>query len=300
MFFGVLLLNHDAMPSFEKIEFEKKESVFVKCFLLFFKVIQMRCYVLPWKKNWIWKRNIFVEYFLLFKGHSNTMLFSFEKTEFDNNHFPEMFPNFFFKVIQIHLRPRMHPACGDKEPNFLGLIGVAIALPPLCLSEMALPCHSTVFRLSRDFSIRSIEQNRTMSKLGATVDRSLYHYTHPGDLERLQRCHIEGTCLMFKLTSYQAQILTLVWIWRVGFSNNMIQIWVISIRNSQIWNSRTFYSCASRKMTLVESSFHKSWIREEKNLVNESSPNLKLKIENFRDANNVLSARNFFPRYHDV
>lgn len=78
------------------------------------------------------------------------------------------------------------------KPKIIGMVAVAIALPPPSINELRLESGTFVLRLSLDLRITHIEPKVT-ELLNYPVElvagRSLYSIIHPADVYQVQRCH---------------------------------------------------------------------------------------------------------------
>lgn len=76
----------------------------------------------------------------------------------------------------------------------VGLVGLAVALPPPSVNEVRLGCDMFVTRLNLDFRISHCEP-RVQQLLDYNADdltgRSLYSLVHAQDLQRLRQLHMD-------------------------------------------------------------------------------------------------------------
>lgn len=79
-----------------------------------------------------------------------------------------------------------------SKPKIIGMVAVAIALPPPSINELRLDSDTFVLRLSLDLKITHIEP-RITELLHYPVEliagRSLYSLIHPADAYQVQKCH---------------------------------------------------------------------------------------------------------------
>ncbi|XP_061166787.1 protein trachealess-like isoform X2 [Saccostrea echinata] len=100
-----------------------------------------------------------------------------------------------YRVVYItgHLRPR--PCFGANRKvssNILGMVGMAVALPPPTITELRIESDTFIMRLNPDFSI--IYCDTLISELSEwssddVIGKPIYDLCHPGDLQKMRRAH---------------------------------------------------------------------------------------------------------------
>jgi neuronal PAS domain-containing protein 1/3 len=103
-----------------------------------------------------------------------------------------------YRVVQIvaHLRPQMSfPTSPRKQlPPLLGLVGVAIALPPPTITELIIDNDMFVTRLSPQLKVTYCEP-RIADVMDITsedlVNKNLYDFCHAEDLQKLHKAHVD-------------------------------------------------------------------------------------------------------------
>ncbi|KAK3092406.1 hypothetical protein FSP39_002413 [Pinctada imbricata] len=100
-----------------------------------------------------------------------------------------------YRVVYIvgHLRPQMCFNIGRKgAPQILGMVGLAIALPPPTITELRIESDTFIMRLSPDFNI--VYCDPAISELmdwssEELPGKTLYDLCHAGDLVKLRKTH---------------------------------------------------------------------------------------------------------------
>lgn len=80
----------------------------------------------------------------------------------------------------------------QQKPKIIGMVAVAIALPPPSINELKLESDTFVLRLSLDLRITHVEPRITELlhfPVEAIAGKSLYSLVHPADVEQVQKCH---------------------------------------------------------------------------------------------------------------
>nr|CAG4651732.1 EOG090X0484 [Triops cancriformis] len=102
-----------------------------------------------------------------------------------------------YRVVMVlcRLRPQSQFANNSKSsPQLLGLVALAIALPPPTIHELRLEPDMFVTRLSFDFRIAHCEP-RVADLMDYTAEdiigRSLYGLCHAEDVQGLRKCHVD-------------------------------------------------------------------------------------------------------------
>ncbi|RWS15018.1 protein trachealess-like isoform X5 [Dinothrombium tinctorium] len=103
-----------------------------------------------------------------------------------------------YRVVHIvsHLRPeaQIRRNSGNTPPKIVGMVAVAIALPPPSVNELRLESDMFVMRLGLDFIIAHCEP-KISDLLDYTADevtgRSLYSMIHGQDVIHLRKCHLD-------------------------------------------------------------------------------------------------------------
>lgn len=102
-----------------------------------------------------------------------------------------------YRVVLVisHLRPQCSFSPTRKQsPSIMGLVGLAIALPPPSVNELRLEPDMFVTRLTFDFRISHCEP-RISELLDYSAEeitgKSMYTLCHAQDAERIRKCHID-------------------------------------------------------------------------------------------------------------
>ncbi|XP_042899146.1 protein trachealess [Parasteatoda tepidariorum] len=103
-----------------------------------------------------------------------------------------------YRVVLVlsHLRPQYNFSSSSRKqaPTVMGLVGLAIALPPPSVNELRLEPDMFVTRLTFDFRISHCEP-RVSELLDYTAEEitgtSMYTLCHAQDIEKLRKCHID-------------------------------------------------------------------------------------------------------------
>ncbi|XP_076314365.1 protein trachealess-like isoform X3 [Tachypleus tridentatus] len=98
-------------------------------------------------------------------------------------------------LVLCHLRPHcMFPHNRKQPPTLIGMVALAIALPPPSVHEVRLENGMFVTRLSFDFKIAHCEP-RIAELLDFTaeelVGKNMYSLCHGQDVQQLRKCHID-------------------------------------------------------------------------------------------------------------
>lgn len=110
-----------------------------------------------------------------------------------------------------HLRPQYTFSHSRKsQPPLLGMVGLAIALPPPSVHEIRLESDMFVMRINFDFRIAHCEP-KVSDLLDYSADeltgRNLYALCHGEDANKLRKCHVDrklinpSETLVFRLIS---------------------------------------------------------------------------------------------------
>lgn len=102
-----------------------------------------------------------------------------------------------YRVVYIVLkqRPQICFSLNRKHPpQIMGMVGIAIALPPPTITELRIESDTFIMRLNPDFSV--IYCDTAISELTdwSSEDinnKVLYEFCHPGDLTKLRRSHLD-------------------------------------------------------------------------------------------------------------
>ncbi|XP_021339353.1 protein trachealess-like isoform X2 [Mizuhopecten yessoensis] len=102
-----------------------------------------------------------------------------------------------YRVVYVVLkqRPQICFSLNRKHPpQIMGMVGLAIALPPPTITELRIESDTFIMRLNPDFSI--IYCDTAVSELTdwSSEDinnKILYDFCHPGDLKKLRRSHLD-------------------------------------------------------------------------------------------------------------
>ncbi|XP_077522311.1 PAS domain-containing protein trachealess isoform X1 [Amblyomma americanum] len=99
-------------------------------------------------------------------------------------------------LVLCHLRPQysFSPGRSKQPPQILGMVAMAIALPPPSVNEVRLECDMFVTRLGFDFRIAHCEP-RVADLLDYSPEdlagRNLYSLVHGQDVQKLRKCHVD-------------------------------------------------------------------------------------------------------------
>ncbi|XP_075723686.1 PAS domain-containing protein trachealess isoform X2 [Rhipicephalus microplus] len=99
-------------------------------------------------------------------------------------------------LVLCHLRPQysFSPGRSKQPPQILGMVAMAIALPPPSVNEVRLECDMFVTRLGFDFRIAHCEP-RVADLLDYSPEdlagRNLYALVHGQDVHKLRKCHVD-------------------------------------------------------------------------------------------------------------
>ncbi|XP_064621303.1 protein trachealess-like isoform X2 [Lineus longissimus] len=113
-----------------------------------------------------------------------------------------------YRVVHIlgQFRPQFSFSLTRKHPPpLLGMVAIALALPPPTVNELKIDNDMFVMRLSPDFKIVFCEP-RISDLMDLTADdlmtKNLYEYTHAEDLQKLRRAHVDLLTKGQVLTDY--------------------------------------------------------------------------------------------------
>ncbi|KAF8786130.1 Protein trachealess like protein [Argiope bruennichi] len=103
-----------------------------------------------------------------------------------------------YRVVLVlsHLRPHYNFSASSRKqaPQVMGLVGIAIALPPPSVNELRLESDMFVTRLTFDFRISHCEP-RVSELLDYTAEEltgvSMYTLCYASDVNRVRKCHID-------------------------------------------------------------------------------------------------------------
>ncbi|XP_064484160.1 protein trachealess-like isoform X3 [Ornithodoros turicata] len=100
-------------------------------------------------------------------------------------------------LVLCHLRPQyaFSPSRSNKQPpNLMGMVAMAIALPPPSVNEVRLESDMFVMRLTFDFRVAHCEP-RISELLDYTPEditgRNMYSLCHGQDVQKLRKCHVD-------------------------------------------------------------------------------------------------------------
>ncbi|XP_054927661.1 protein trachealess isoform X2 [Dermacentor andersoni] len=99
-------------------------------------------------------------------------------------------------LVLCHLRPQysFSPGRSKQPPQILGMVAMAIALPPPSVNEVRLECDMFVTRLGFDFRVAHCEP-RVADLLDYSPEdlagRNLYTLVHGQDVQKLRKCHVD-------------------------------------------------------------------------------------------------------------
>ncbi|XP_067120033.1 protein trachealess-like isoform X3 [Centruroides vittatus] len=98
-------------------------------------------------------------------------------------------------LVLCHLRPQYTFSHSRKQPpNVMGMVGLAIALPPPSVNEVRLENDMFVTRLTFDFRIAHCEP-RVSELFDYTAEeltgKNMYTLCHGQDVQKLRKCHID-------------------------------------------------------------------------------------------------------------
>ncbi|GIY72464.1 protein trachealess [Caerostris extrusa] len=103
-----------------------------------------------------------------------------------------------YRVVLVlsHLRPQYNFSASSRKqaPSIMGLVGIAIALPPPSVNELRLESDMFVTRLTFDFRISHCEP-RVSELLDYTAEEltgtNMYTLCYASDVNKLKKCHID-------------------------------------------------------------------------------------------------------------
>ncbi|GFQ76112.1 protein trachealess [Trichonephila clavata] len=118
-----------------------------------------------------------------------------------------------YRVVLVlsHMRPQYNFSASSRKqtPQLMGLVGLAIALPPPSVNELRLESDMFVTRLTFDFRISHCEP-RVSELLDYTAEEltgtSMYTLCFASDVNKLRKCHID--CNAAKRTSDECLLQT--------------------------------------------------------------------------------------------
>lgn len=99
-------------------------------------------------------------------------------------------------LMLCRLRPQYSFSHSRKSPpSLLGMVALAIALPPPSVHEIRLESDMFVTRINFDFRIAHCEPSRVSELLGYTAEeltgKNLYALCHGEDANKLRKCHVD-------------------------------------------------------------------------------------------------------------
>ncbi|NP_001036830.1 trachealess [Bombyx mori] len=99
-------------------------------------------------------------------------------------------------LMLCRLRPQYSFSHSRKSPTvLLGMVALAIALPPPSVHEIRLESDMFVTRINFDFRIAHCEPSRVSELLGYTAEeltgKNLYTLCHGEDANKLRKCHLD-------------------------------------------------------------------------------------------------------------
>ncbi|XP_050674039.1 protein trachealess isoform X2 [Leptidea sinapis] len=99
-------------------------------------------------------------------------------------------------LMLCRLRPQYTFSHSRKTPpSLLGMVALAIALPPPSVHEIRLESDMFVTRINFDFRIAHCEPSRVQELLGYTAEeltgKNLYALCHGEDANKLRKCHVD-------------------------------------------------------------------------------------------------------------
>ncbi|XP_050556269.1 protein trachealess isoform X3 [Spodoptera frugiperda] len=99
-------------------------------------------------------------------------------------------------LMLCRLRPQYSFSHSRKSPTvLLGMVALAIALPPPSVHEIRLESDMFVTRINFDFRIAHCEPSRVSELLGYTAEeltgKNLYALCHGEDANKLRKCHVD-------------------------------------------------------------------------------------------------------------
>ncbi|GBP22109.1 Protein trachealess [Eumeta japonica] len=99
-------------------------------------------------------------------------------------------------LMLCRLRPQYSFSHSRKSPPaLLGMVALAIALPPPSVHEIRLESDMFVTRINFDFRIAHCEPSRVSELLGYTAEeltgKNLYALCHGEDANKLRKCHVD-------------------------------------------------------------------------------------------------------------
>ncbi|KAJ8308278.1 hypothetical protein KUTeg_013152 [Tegillarca granosa] len=113
-----------------------------------------------------------------------------------------------YRVVQIlgQLRPHVWSSLSKKQPSqILGMVCVAIALPPPSITELRIERDTFIMRLNPDFKVIYCDPYVSELTDWASDDinnRILYEICHAGDLNKLRQSHVDLLSKSQVLSSY--------------------------------------------------------------------------------------------------
>ncbi|KAI8437743.1 hypothetical protein MSG28_011977 [Choristoneura fumiferana] len=101
-------------------------------------------------------------------------------------------------LLLCRLRPQYTFSHSRKSPPaLLGMVALAIALPPPSVHEIRLESDMFVTRINFDFTVAHCEPSRVNELLGYTAEemtgKNLYALCHGEDANKLRKCHVDFT-----------------------------------------------------------------------------------------------------------
>ncbi|XP_013406577.1 protein trachealess-like [Lingula anatina] len=113
-----------------------------------------------------------------------------------------------YRVVHIlaHMRPQFSFSVNRKHPpHLIGIVGIALALPPPTISELRMENDTFVTRLGLDFTVSYCEP-KISELMNISPDdlnnRSLYDFIHAEDLKRIRKSHVDLLSKGQVLTDY--------------------------------------------------------------------------------------------------
>ncbi|XP_045503905.1 protein trachealess isoform X1 [Colias croceus] len=99
-------------------------------------------------------------------------------------------------LMLCRLRPQYTFSHSRKSPpSLLGMVALAIALPPPSVHEIRLESDMFVTRINFDFRIAHCEPSRVQELLGYTAEeltgKNMYALCHGEDANKLRKCHVD-------------------------------------------------------------------------------------------------------------
>ncbi|XP_048734136.2 protein trachealess-like isoform X2 [Ostrea edulis] len=113
-----------------------------------------------------------------------------------------------YRVVYItgHIRQQSCFGVNRKlQSHIMGMVGMAVALPPPTITELRIESDTFIMRLNPDFSI--IYCDTLISELSDwssddTIGKSIYDLCHPGDLQQMRKTHKDLTTKGQVLSDY--------------------------------------------------------------------------------------------------